>query len=133
MIIQNVAIGALVDPEGRVLLTRRSERNSVMPNFWEFPGGKILSKELPEEALVRELREELSIETWDSCLAPVTFVSHSYTDFHVILFLFICRRWDGVIFPKEGQKFSWVKKNELRDYKMPEANSYLVAILRDWI
>ena len=82
---------------------------------------------------MRELREELSIETWDSCLAPVTFVSHSYKDFHVILFLFICRRWDGVIFPKEGQKFSWAKKNELRDYKMPEANSYLVAILRDWI
>ncbi len=133
MIIQKVAIGALVDDMGRVLLTKRPAEKNVMPNLWEFPGGKVASKELPEKTLIRELSEELSVQTSTSCLAPVTFVSHNYTDFHVILLLFICRKWDGILQPRENQELAWVKRNELRDYKMPEANSYLVAILRDWI
>ena len=89
--------------------------------------------ELPDEALIRELKEELAIETWKSCLAPVTFVLHKYKDFHAILFLFICRRWDGIPNPLEGQEMTWVRRTELKQYQMPEANSFLVAILRDWI
>ncbi len=133
MIIQQVAIGALIDPEGRVLFCKRPADKYIMPNLWEFPGGKVRKDELPEKTLTRELNEELGIETWASCLAPVTFVSHNYADFNVILFLFICRRWEGIPQPMEGQELMWVNRNELRDYEMPEANSYLVAILRDWI
>ena len=132
MRIEQISIGALVDPEGRILLTRRPN-NKKMAKLWEFPGGKIENNELPDEALIRELKEELSIETWKSCLAPVTFVLHKYKDFHAILFLFICRRWDGIPNPLEGQEMTWVRRTELKKYQMPEANSFLVAILRDWI
>ena len=132
MRIEQISIGALVDPEGRILLTRRPN-NKKMAKLWEFPGGKIENNELPDEALIRELKEELSIETRKSCLAPVTFVLHKYKDFHAILFLFICRRWDGIPYPLEGQEMTWVRRTELKQYQMPEANSFLVAILRDWI
>ena len=132
MRIEQISIGALVDPEGRILLTRRPN-NKKMAKLWEFPGGKIENNELPDEALIRELKEELSIETRKSCLAPVTFVLHKYKDFHAILFLFICRRWDGIPNPLEGQEMTWVRRTELKQYQMPEANSFLVAILRDWI
>ena len=132
MRIEQISIGALVDPEGRILLTRRPN-NKKMAKLWEFPGGKIENNELPDEALIRELKEELSIETWKSCLAPVTFVLHKYKDFHAILFLFICRRWDGIPNSLEGQEMAWVRRTELKQYQMPEANSFLVAILRDWI
>jgi len=130
--IEQISIGALVDPEGRILLTRRPN-NKKMAKLWEFPGGKIENNELPDEALIRELKEELDIETLKSCLAPVTFVLHKYKDFHAILFLFICRRWDGIPNPLEGQEMTWVRRTELKQYQMPEANSFLVAILRDWI
>tara|TARA_B100000575_G_C23023734_1_gene589517 strand:+ start:341 stop:739 length:399 start_codon:yes stop_codon:yes gene_type:complete len=130
--IEQISIGALVDPEGRILLTRRPN-NKKMAKLWEFPGGKIENNELPDEALIRELKEELSIETRKSCLAPVTFVLHKYKDFHAILFLFICRRWNGIPNPLEGQEMTWVRRTELKQYQMPEANSFLVAILRDWI
>lgn len=132
MRIEQISIGALVDPEGRILLTRRPN-NKKMAKLWEFPGGKIENNELPDEALIRELKEELDIETLKSCLAPVTFVLHKYKDFHAILFLFICRRWDGIPNPLEGQEMTWVRRTELKQYQMPEANSFLVAILRDWI
>ncbi len=132
MRIEQISIGALVDPEGRILLTRRPN-NKKMAKLWEFPGGKIENNELPDEALIRELKEELSIETRKSCLAPVTFVLHKYKDFHAILFLFICRRWNGIPNPLEGQEMTWVRRTELKQYQMPEANSFLVAILRDWI
>ena len=132
MRIEKISIGALVDPEGRILLTRRPN-NKKMAKLWEFPGGKIENNELPDEALIRELKEELAIETWKSCLAPVTFVVHKYKDFHAILFLFICRRWDGIPNSLEGQEMAWVRRTELKQYQMPEANSFLVAILRDWI
>ena len=132
MINQQVAICALVDPNGRVLITQRPTFKK-MPNLWEFPGGKVEEGELPNQALIRELSEELCIETSSSCLAPVTFVIHHYGDFNIILFLFICRKWEGIIRPLEGQQISWATKRDLISYKMPEANSYLVAILRDWI
>ena len=129
---QQVAICALVDPDGRVLITQRP-KFKTMPNLWEFPGGKLEEGELPDQAIVRELSEELCIKTSSSCLAPVTFVIHHYENFNIILFLFICRKWEGIIRPLEGQQISWVTKCDLRSYKMPEANSYLIAILRDWI
>ena len=132
MINQQVAICALVDPDSRVLITQRPKSKN-MPNLWEFPGGKVEYGELPDQALVRELSEELCIETSLSCLAPVTFVIHQYENLNITLFLFICRKWEGIIKPSEGQKISWVTKRALRSFKMPEANSYLVAILRDWI
>ena len=127
-----VSAVALIDDDGRVLLAQRPAGKS-MSGLWEFPGGKIENNELPDEALIRELKEELAIETWKSCLAPVTFVLHKYKDFHAILFLFICRRWDGIPNPLEGQEMTWVRRTELKQYQMPEANSFLVAILRDWI
>lgn len=133
MIIQKVAVGALIDSDSRVLITKRPPTKKDMPNLWEFPGGKVKSNEMPDEALIRELNEELSIKTWTSCLAPLTFVIHKYPTFNIILFLFICRRWEGFLSPNEGQEFSWCRKNSLKDYQMPKANSYLVAILRDWI
>ena len=132
MINQQVAVCALVDPDGRVLVTKRP-KFKTMPNLWEFPGGKVEDGELPDQAIVRELSEELCIQTSSSCLAPVTFVIHHYQKLNIILFLFICRKWEGFIRPLEGQQISWVTKSDLRSYKMPEANSYLIAILRNWV
>lgn len=127
-----VSAVALIDTEGRVLLAQRPEGKS-MAGLWEFPGGKVEPGETPEAALVRELHEELGIETWDSCLAPLTFASHSYADFHLLMPLFACRKWAGIPRPREGQTLAWARPNELRNYPMPEADVPLIPILRDWL
>ena len=127
-----VAAVALIDPDGRVLLAQRPEGKS-MAGLWEFPGGKIEAGETPEVALIRELQEELGIDTWASCLAPLTFASHSYDDFHLLMPLFACRKWEGTPMPKENQGLKWVRPNALRDYPMPAADIPLIPILRDWL
>ncbi len=127
-----VSAVALIDPDGRILLAQRPEGKS-MAGLWEFPGGKVEAGETPEAALIRELHEELGIETWASCLAPLTFASHSYEDFHLIMPLFACRKWQGIVTPLEGQRLAWVRSANLTDYEMPPADKPLVAILRDWV
>ncbi|MFC3088771.1 (deoxy)nucleoside triphosphate pyrophosphohydrolase [Tabrizicola soli] len=127
-----VSAVALVDADGRVLLAQRPEGKSLA-GLWEFPGGKVEPGETPEAALIRELKEELDIDTWSSCLAPLTFASHSYDDFHLLMPLFICRRWQGTVRPTEGQTLAWVRPNALRDYPMPPADIPLLPILRDWL
>lgn len=127
-----VSAVALVDADGRVLLAQRPEGKSLA-GLWEFPGGKVEPGETPEAALIRELKEELDIDTWSSCLAPLTFASHSYEDFHLLMPLFICRRWQGTVRPTEGQSLAWVRPNALRDYPMPPADIPLIPILRDWL
>jgi 8-oxo-dGTP diphosphatase len=126
-----VSAVALIDPDGRVLLAQRPEGKS-MAGLWEFPGGKVEPGETPEAALIRELKEELGIDTWQSCLAPLTFASHAYPEFHLLMPLFVCRRWQGTATPHEGQALAWVRPGSLRDYPMPPADLPLVAILRDW-
>ena len=123
---------ALIDADGRVLLAQRPEGKSLA-GLWEFPGGKVEPGETPEAALIRELEEELGIGTWASCLAPLTFASHSYADFHLLMPLFACRKWQGIATPREGQKLAWVRANDLKSYPMPEADKPLVPILRDWL
>ena len=125
-----VAAVALVDPDGRVLLAQRPDGKS-MAGLWEFPGGKVEPDETPEDALIRELKEELDIETWDSCLAPLSFASHRYDDFHLLMPLFVCRKWNGIVRGAEGQKLKWVRANQLRDYPMPPADIPLIPVLRD--
>ncbi|MBE1294089.1 MAG: 8-oxo-dGTP diphosphatase MutT [Rhodobacteraceae bacterium] len=127
-----VAAVALIDVDGRILLAQRPEGKS-MAGMWEFPGGKIEAGETPEVALVRELKEELGIDTWESCLAPLTFASHSYDDFHLLMPLFACRKWDGIPSAQEGQTLAWVKAKDLRNYEMPPADIPLIPILRDWL
>ena len=127
-----VSAVALIDPDGRVLLAQRPKGKSLA-GLWEFPGGKVEPDETPEAALIRELKEELDIDTWSSCLAPLTFASHSYPDFHLLMPLFACRRWQGAPRPTEGQTLAWVKPNALRDYPMPPADLPLIPILRDWL
>lgn len=121
---------ALVDADDRVLLAQRPPGKS-MAGLWEFPGGKLEEDETPEEALIRELAEELGIETKVACLAPLTFASHAYDDFHLIMPLFVCRRWWGIVQPQEGQVLKWVRSEKLRDYPMPEADIPLIPILRE--
>ncbi|MEL6293136.1 MAG: (deoxy)nucleoside triphosphate pyrophosphohydrolase [Pseudomonadota bacterium] len=127
-----VSAVALIDPDGRVLLAQRPEGKS-MAGLWEFPGGKVEADETPEAALIRELDEELGIGTWESCLAPLTFASHSYDHFHLLMPLFVCRKWEGTPTSREGQKLAWVRPNALRDYPMPAADIPLIPILRDWL
>jgi 8-oxo-dGTP diphosphatase len=127
-----VSAVALIDKDGRLLLTQRPEGKS-MAGLWEFPGGKIEIGETPEAALIRELHEELGIDTWQSCLAPLTFASHSYPDFHLLMPVFACRKWDGVAHGKEGQKLAWVAANNLREFPMPAADVPLIAVLQDWL
>jgi 8-oxo-dGTP diphosphatase len=127
-----VAAVALIDRDGRVLLARRPEGKS-MAGLWEFPGGKIEVGETPEAALVRELHEELGIETWDSCLAPLTFASHAYPDFHLLMPLYACRKWAGTAAAREAQELVWVRPGDLRRYPMPPADLPLIPILRDWL
>ena len=125
-----VSAVALVDADGRVLLARRPP-GKVMAGLWEFPGGKLAPGETPEAALIRELREELAVDTEESCLAPLTFASHSYADFHLLMPLFVCRTWQGVPQPREGQDLAWVPPRALRDYPMPPADLPLIPMLRD--
>ena len=125
-----VAAVALIDADGRVLLAQRPEGKS-MAGLWEFPGGKVEPFETPEIALIRELQEELGIGTWESCLAPLTFASHSYDDFHLLMPLFVCRRWHGTPHPQEQQKLAWVRPGDLTKYPMPPADVPLIPVLRD--
>lgn len=127
-----VSAVALIDADGRVLLAQRPEGKSLA-GLWEFPGGKVEPGETPEAALIRELDEELGISTHASCLAPLTFASHSYPDFHLLMPLFACRRWQGTPQSREGQNLKWARVNELRDYPMPPADLPLIPILRDWL
>jgi 8-oxo-dGTP diphosphatase len=125
-----VVAAALIDTDGRVLLAQRPEGKS-MAGLWEFPGGKVEAGETPEAALIRELREELSIEIRPKCLAPFTFASHAYETFHLLMPLYVCRNWDGEIRPREGQRIAWVRANRLGDYEMPKADEPLRTMLRD--
>ncbi|SDL18065.1 8-oxo-dGTP diphosphatase MutT [Paracoccus chinensis] len=127
-----VAAVALIDADGRVLLARRPA-GKEMAGLWEFPGGKVDPGETPEAALIRELDEELGIETWNSCLAPLTFASHAYDSFHLLMPLYACRRWQGTPRPREGQELAWVRASDLARYPMPPADLPLVPILRDWL
>lgn len=127
-----VSAVALIDVDGRVLLAQRPEGKS-MAGLWEFPGGKVEPGETPEAALIRELEEELAINTWSSCLAPLTFASHSYDHFHLLMPLFACRKWQGIPRSNEGQSLAWVRPQNLKDYPMPPADIPLVSILRDWL
>ena len=127
-----VSAVALIDTDGRVLLAQRPEGKSLA-GLWEFPGGKVEPGETPETCLIRELKEEIGIDTWSSCLAPLTFASHSYENFHLLMPLFACRRWEGIPTAQEGQRLAWVAADRLRDYPMPPADLPLIPILRDWL
>ena len=127
-----VSAVVLVDKDGRILIAKRPDGKS-MAGLWEFPGGKVETGETPEQALVRELSEELGIKTWNSRLAPLTFASHAYEQFHLLMPLFVCRKWEGVVLPKENQELKWVYSKELKNYPMPPADIPLIPILREWI
>ena len=121
---------ALVDGDGRVLVAQRPAGKS-MAGLWEFPGGKIEADETPEAALIRELKEELSIDVTAACLAPLSFASHGYEGFHLLMPLYVCRKWDGQVMPREGQQVKWLRPRDLFDLPMPEADKPLIAALRD--
>ena len=123
-----VAACALIDSDGRVLLAQRPE-GKVMAGLWEFPGGKVEAGERPEQSLIRELREELGIVVKEECLAPLTFASHAYPDFHLLMPLYVCRRWEGFVQGREQQKLKWVRPLELRNYPMPPADEPLISHL----
>jgi 8-oxo-dGTP diphosphatase len=125
-----VVAAALVDVDGRVLLAQRPEGKS-MAWLWEFPGGKIETGERPEEALIRELREELGIAVQEACLAPFTFASHTYGAFHLLMPLYVCRRWDGTPEPRHHAALKWVRPKDMKDYSMPAADLPLIPMLRD--
>ena len=125
-----VVCAALIDADGRVLLAERPA-GKPMAGLWEFPGGKVGAGETPEAALIRELREELGIDVAEACLSPFAFATHRYDDFHVLLLLYLCRRWQGLVAAREGQKLAWVRKEKLGLYAMPPADKPLVAMLRD--
>ena len=127
-----VSAVALIDRDGRVLLAQRP-KGKPMEGLWEFPGGKVERNETPEIALLREMEEELGINTWESCLAPLTFASHAYETFHLVMPLFVCRKWKGTPEPRENQALKWVAKQDLRSYPMPAADIPLVPILYDWL
>jgi 8-oxo-dGTP diphosphatase len=123
-----VAACALIDPDGRVLLAQRPEGKS-MAGLWEFPGGKVEPGERPELTLIRELKEELGIVVKEECVAPLTFASHLYPDFHLLMPLYVCRRWDGIVQAREGQKLKWARPDDLRNYPMPPADEPLIPHL----
>jgi 8-oxo-dGTP diphosphatase len=125
-----VAAAALVDADNRVLIAKRPE-GKAMAGLWEFPGGKVSAGETPEAALRRELAEELGIDVCETCLAPFTFASHGYAEFHLLMPLYLCRNWEGEITPLEGQKIKWVRASRLADYPMPPADAPLIPWLRD--
>ena len=127
-----VSAVCLIDRDGRVLLAQRPEGKS-MAGLWEFPGGKVEAGETPEVALIRELQEELGINTWQSCLAPLSFASHAYDDFHLLMPLFACRKWEGTPIAREGQVLKWVFPKDFRDYPMPPADIPLIPMIRDWV
>jgi 8-oxo-dGTP diphosphatase len=128
VIVVLVAACALIDTDGRVLLAERPA-GKTMAGLWEFPGGKVEAGERPEQTLIRELNEELDIVVNESCLAPLTFASHAYPDFHLLMPLYVCRRWERMVRAREGQKLAWVRPNQLKNYKMPPADEPLIAHL----
>jgi 8-oxo-dGTP diphosphatase len=123
---------ALVDVDGRVLICKRPQGKSLA-GLWEFPGGKVEAGETPEEALIREMDEELGISITQSCLAPFVFASHSYESFHLMMPLYLCRRWSGVVIAREHEALAWVKPSALSNYEMPPADAPLIAYLRDFL
>lgn len=123
-----VAACALIDADGRVLIAERPA-GKPLAGLWEFPGGKVETGERPEDTLMRELHEELGITVREPCLAPLTFASHRYPEFHLLMPLYVCRRWEGTVAPQEGQRLAWVRPNRLRDYPMPPADEPLIAHL----
>ena len=123
-----VAACALIDPDGRILIAQRPQGKS-MAGLWEFPGGKIEAGERPEQSLIRELKEELGIAVKEECLAPLTFASHLYPDFHLLMPLYVCRRWEGIVTAQEQQKLKWVRPAELKNYPMPPADEPLISHL----
>ena len=125
-----VAAVALIDVDGRVLLAQRPE-GKMMAGLWEFPGGKVKPSETPEAALIRELKEELDIDVAEACLAPLTFASHRYEQFHLLMPLYVCRRWEGTVSAREGQALKWVRAQLLGDYPMPPADKPLIPVLQD--
>jgi 8-oxo-dGTP diphosphatase len=125
-----VAAVALIDKDGRILLSKRPE-SKTLAGLWEFPGGKLETGERPELALIRELKEELAIDVTESCLAPLTFASHDYQDFHLLMPLYVCRRWKGHVMPQEGQELRWVRSTDLRKFQMPPADLPLIPYLQD--
>lgn len=125
-----VAACALVDPDGRVLIAQRPPDKS-MAGLWEFPGGKVEAGERPEDTVIRELHEELSITIREPCLAPFTFASHAYPEFHLLMPLYICRRWEGIVVPREGQAIKWARPRDLPNFPMPPADLPLIPMLRD--
>ena len=127
-----VAAVALIDPDGRVLLAQRPA-GKPMAGLWEFPGGKVEAGERPEQTLIRELKEELGITVREPCLAPLTFASHSYERFHLLMPLYACRRWEGLVQPREGQALKWVRPRDLRSYPMPPADEPLIPFLIDLV
>ena len=127
-----VSAVALIDADGRVLISKRPE-GKTMAGLWEFPGGKVEEKETPEGALIRELKEELGLDIAESCLAALSFASHAYTDFHLLMPLFVCRVWKGVPEPREGQEIRWVRPMRLGDYVMPPADNNLISLLQDFL
>jgi 8-oxo-dGTP diphosphatase len=127
-----VAAVALIDADGRVLLAERPP-GKHLAGMWEFPGGKVMPGETPEAALIRELGEELGIDVHESCLAPFTFASHAYPDFHLLMPLYVCRKWSGIVTPREGQRLKWVRPARLGEFEMPPADKPLIAMLRDFL
>ena len=125
-----VAACALIDADNRVLIAQRPSHKSL-PGLWEFPGGKVETGETPERCLLRELEEELGVTTWESCLAPLSFASHSYDDFHLLMLLYVCRKWEGQPSAREHQALKWVRPNRLREYPMPPADAPLIPALID--
>ena len=123
-----VAACALIDADGRVLIAQRPQGKS-MAGLWEFPGGKVETGERPEQSLIRELKEELGIVVKEDCLAPLTFASHLYPDFHLLMPLYVCRRWEDFVTAQEGQRLKWLRPTELRDYPMPPADEPLISHL----
>lgn len=121
---------ALIDADNRVLIAQRPQ-GKTLAGLWEFPGGKLEPNERPEPALIRELHEELGVVVQEACLAPLTFASHAYDDFHLLMPLYICRRWDGTVTGREGQNLAWARANKLRDYPMPPADLPLISHLTD--
>ncbi|MDB5867495.1 MAG: 8-oxo-dGTP diphosphatase MutT [Betaproteobacteria bacterium] len=127
-----VVAAALIDADSRVLIAQRPE-GKALAGLWEFPGGKVDAGERPEDSLIRELHEELGITVKEACLAPLTFASHAYPDFHLLMPLYVCRRWDGLVMSRENQALKWVRPRELRDYPMPPADEPLIPALIDLI
>jgi 8-oxo-dGTP diphosphatase len=125
-----VSCGILVDKDRKILISTRPKGKN-MDGLWEFPGGKMEKNEVPEVALARELEEELGIQTSPSCMYPLTFTSYRYPDKHLIMFVFICRKWNGIPLSKEGQQLKWINPRELSDYNMPPANFGLISAVRD--